>query len=67
MRTRQLPDYIMYAHLHWVHAFVKGIKEQTGKVYSLLYRNDDSGNNFMMADTVGGVLNGKVGSIISER
>ena len=65
LRTRQLPDYMRYTRLHQVPALVKDIKEQADKVYSLLYRTDVDVNKFIVADTASGVLNGKIGRIVS--
>ena len=65
LRTRQLPDYMRYTRLHQVPALVKDIKEQADKVYSLLYRTDVDVNKFIVADIASGVLNGKIGRIVS--
>ena len=65
LRTRQLPQYITYAGIHRVPSLRADIQEKAARVYTDIFRKDDTVNKFYVADTGHSHLDGKVGVILS--
>ena len=65
MRTRQLPQYITYTGIHRVPSLRADIHNQAAKVYTDIFRTDDTVNKFFVADTGHSHIDGKVGVILS--
>ena len=65
LRTRQLPQYMTHTTLHRVPTLSADIHNQAAKVYTEIFRTDDTANKFYVADTGNHHIDGKVGVILS--
>ena len=65
LRTRQLPQYMTFTGIHRVPCLRADIQKQAARVYTDIFRTNDSVNKFYAADTGHNHLDGKVGVITS--
>ena len=63
LRTRQLPQYMTFTGIHRVPCLRADIQKQAARVYTDIFRTNDSVNKFYAADTGHNHLDGKVGVI----
>ena len=65
LRTKQLPEYITFAGIHRVPSLTMDIQDKAARVYTDIFRKNDTLNKFYVADTGHSHLDGKVGVILS--
>ena len=65
LRTKQLPQFMTHTTIHRVPTLLADIHNQAAKVYTEIFRTDDTVNKFYVADTGNHHIDGKVGVILS--